>query len=132
MYVGKFADIFVKNVINASLENARGIFQTEGHSNEMEFSMIYRECRFFSLLRDFLYGIANLTIYTDHQSLIYSISGKNPNTEQKRWMNFIAEFGAEIKYKPGSQNVLADARSRHQISYTSDNSPDEQIKRSSF
>lgn len=65
-------------------------------------------------LRNYLYGVANLTIYTDHQSLIYSISEKNPNTKLKRWKNFIAEFGAEIKYKPGSQNIVADALSRHQ------------------
>lgn len=65
-------------------------------------------------LRNYLYGVANLTIYTDHQSLIHSISEKNPNTKLKRWKNFIAEFGAEIKYKPGYQNVVADALSRHQ------------------
>lgn len=91
-------------------------------------------------LRNYLYGVANLTIYTDHQSLIYSISEKNPNTKLKRWKNFIAEFGAEIKYKPGAQNVVADALSRHQINYTTadttihsmNSSPVEQIKRVSF
>lgn len=51
-------------------------------------------------LRNYLYGIADLTIYTDHQSLIHSISERNPITKLKRWKNFIAEFGAEIKYKP--------------------------------
>lgn len=35
-------------------------------------------------LRNYLYGIADLTIYTDHQSLIHSISEKNPNTKLKR------------------------------------------------
>lgn len=88
-------------------------------------------------LRNYLYGIANLTIYTDHQSLIYSISERNPNTKLKRWKNFIAEFGAEIKYKPGYQNVVADALSRHQINHTStdstvhsmESSPIEKIKR---
>lgn len=77
-------------------------------------------------LRNYLYGIANLTIYTDHQSLIHSISEKNPNNKLKRWKNFIAEFGAEIKYKPGLQNIVADALSRHQINYITD--PPEKIK----
>lgn len=74
-------------------------------------------------LRNYLYGVSNLTIYTDHQSLIYSISEKNPNTKLKRWKNFIAEFGAEIKYKPGYQNVVADALSRHhgQINFNNTN-----------
>lgn len=93
-------------------------------------------------LRNYLYGIADLTIYTDHQSLIYSISEKNPNTKLKRWKNFIAEFGADLKYKPGNQNVVADALSRHhgQINFTNTgstvhsmhSSPTEQIKRVSF
>jgi hypothetical protein len=76
-------------------------------------------------LRNYLYGIANLTIYTDHQSLIHSISEKNPNTKLKRWKNFIAEFGADIKYKPGLQNVVADALSRHQVNNMTDNSTDD-------
>lgn len=91
-------------------------------------------------LRNYLYGVADLTIYTDHQSLIYSISEKNPNTKLKRWKNFIAEFGAEIKYKPGYQNVVADALSRHQINnitnnstiHSMDSSPTQIIKRGSF
>lgn len=31
-----------------------------------------------------------MTIYTDHQSLIFSISEKNPNTKLKRW-NVVAD-----------------------------------------
>lgn len=87
-------------------------------------------------LRNYLYGVADLTIYTDHQSLIHSISEKNPNTKLKRWKNFIAEFGAEIKYKPGFQNIVADALSRHQINNTTihsmNSSPTEFIKRVAF
>ncbi len=69
-------------------------------------------------LRNYLYGIADLTIYTDHQSLIFSISEKNPNTKLKRWKNFIEEYGAKLVYKPGHQNVVADALSRQQINNT--------------
>lgn len=91
-------------------------------------------------LRNYLYGISDLTIYTDHQSLVHSISDKNPNTKLKRWKNFIEEFGAEIKYKPGFQNVVADALSRHQINnvtqdltiHSMNSSPTELIKRVAF
>lgn len=70
-------------------------------------------------LRNYLYGIADLTIYTDHQSLIYSISEKNPNSKLKRWKNLIAEYNAKILYKPGHQNIVADALSRQQINMNS-------------
>lgn len=66
-------------------------------------------------LRNLLYGIADLTIYTDHQSLKFSISEKNPNSKLKRWKNLIEEFGAKLEYKPGSENVVADALSRVDI-----------------
>lgn len=66
-------------------------------------------------LRNFLYGYANLTIYTDHQSLRFSISEKNPNNKLKRWKNIIEEFGAKLEYKPGHENVVADALSRVNI-----------------
>ena len=29
-----------------------------------------------------------------------------------RWLSFVAEYNFEVKYKPGKQNVLADAFSR--------------------
>lgn len=67
-------------------------------------------------LRNLLYGIADLTIFTDHQSLKFAISEKNPNSKLKRWKNLIEEFGARLEYKPGNQNVVADALSRVDIS----------------
>lgn len=62
--------------------------------------------------RNYIYGIANLTIYTDHQPLTFAMSEKNPNLKIKRWKNIIEESGAKILYKPGKQNVVADALSR--------------------
>lgn len=60
-----------------------------------------------------------------------------PSPKLKRWKNFIAEYGAELKYKPGSQNTVADALSRQQINsntldttvHSMDSSPIEKIKR---
>lgn len=63
-------------------------------------------------LRNYIYGIANLTIYTDHQPLTFAISERNPNLKIKRWKAMIEESGARMVYKPGKQNVVADALSR--------------------
>lgn len=90
---------------------SRTLSQTEQNyaANEKELLAIVWSLQ---KLRNYLYGVTNLTIFTDHQPLTFSMSEKNPNTKMKRWMNFIAEYGAEIKYKPGQQNVVADALSR--------------------
>lgn len=53
-------------------------------------------------LRNYIYGKADLTIYTDHQSLIYAISDKNTNHKLKKFKNIIEDYGAKIKYKPGA------------------------------
>lgn len=104
---GKNPITFISRTLNATEQNYA--------TNEKEVLAIVWALQ---KLRNYLYGIADLTIYTDHQSLIYSISDKNPNTKLKRWKNFIMEFGAEIKYKPGKENIVADALSRQQINYS--------------
>lgn len=68
-------------------------------------------------LRNYLYGHAGIKIYTDHQPLTFSISNKNPNAKLKRWRAFIEEFSPEIIYKPGKENVVADALSRQNLNH---------------
>ena len=63
-------------------------------------------------LRGFLYGAKNIKIFTDHQPLIFSTSEKNSNSKIIRWKSYIDEFNATISYKPGKENVVADALSR--------------------
>lgn len=66
-------------------------------------------------LRNYLYGVRNLNIYTDHQPLTFSVSDRNPNAKIKRWMAFVDEHNAKIFHKPGKENYVADALSRHNI-----------------
>lgn len=66
-------------------------------------------------LRNYLYGVRNLNIFTDHQPLTYAVSDKNPNAKIKRWKAFIDEHNANIIYKPGKENYVADALSRQNV-----------------
>lgn len=66
-------------------------------------------------LRNYLYGVVNLEIVTDHQPLSFAVSARNPNSKMKRWHAFIEEYSPKILYKPGKTNVVADALSRLQM-----------------
>lgn len=63
-------------------------------------------------LRNYLYGIADFTIFSDHQPLTFAVTEKNPNLKLKRWKAFIEESGAKVVYTPGKENIVADALSR--------------------
>lgn len=72
-------------------------------------------------LRNYLYGVKDLEIQTDHQPLTFAVSTRNPNAKMKRWHAFIEEFAPKITYKPGTENVVADALSRQILNQISDN-----------
>ena len=65
--------------------------------------------------RPFLLG-RHFKVYTDHRSLVYLKTQPNLNQRQIRWMERIADYDCEILYKPGKENVVADALSRIHIS----------------
>lgn len=71
-------------------------------------------------LRHFLYGISGIHIFTDHQPLTFAMSDKNPNSKMKRWRAFIEEFAPKFFYKPGKENIVADALSRQYVNQMSD------------
>jgi hypothetical protein len=64
--------------------------------------------------RPFLLG-KPFRIYTDHRSLVHFKTQPRLNQRQIRWMEEIAEYDCEILYKPGKENVVADALSRIHI-----------------
>ena len=53
------------------------------------------------------------SIYTDHRALEYFMSTKKLNARQARWAEFLSRFFFVIRYRPGKQNTLADALTRH-------------------
>ena len=62
-------------------------------------------------LRPYLYG-SRFTIYTDHKPLKSLFTKEMANTKIQRWSVLLAEYGAEIKYREGKNNVRADMLSR--------------------
>jgi len=64
--------------------------------------------------RPFLLG-KHFKCYTDHRSLVHFKSQSNLNQRQLRWQEKAADYDMEILYKPGKENVVADALSRVRI-----------------
>ncbi len=51
-------------------------------------------------------------VLTDHKNLEYLRDAKRLNPRQARWALFFTHFNFSISYRPGSQNLKADALSR--------------------
>ena len=53
-----------------------------------------------------------VVVYTDHKPLLCLFSKSMANTKIQRWAILLAEYGANIKYRPGNNNIRADMLSR--------------------
>ena len=62
-------------------------------------------------LRPYLHG-ADFVIYTDHKPLKSLFLQEQKNTRIQRWAVLLAEYGAPIEYRKGSNNIRADMLSR--------------------
>lgn len=84
------------------------------NSAEKNYPAIEREllavdmCKHF---RHFLYG-RRFIIYTDHRPLVWLFNVKDLNSRLTKFRLKLEEYDYVIKYKPGKQNVNADALSR--------------------
>ncbi|KAF1325449.1 Pol protein, partial [Globisporangium splendens] len=72
-----------------------------------------------------LLGATPFVVYTDHASLRTAINSPHLSQRMARWLAFFSEFNFWVEYKPGKENVLADALSRRPDHESSvDNSAD--------
>lgn len=51
-------------------------------------------------------------VLTDHRALEWFMSTKKLSARQARWSEFLSRFSFIIRYRPGKQNMLADALTR--------------------
>jgi transposase InsO family protein len=61
--------------------------------------------------RPYVHGV-NFQVVTDHLPLLTLVKAKAHNGRQARWQMFLEEFTFDLRYRPGKQNIVADALSR--------------------
>ncbi|KAE8878100.1 hypothetical protein PF003_g37831 [Phytophthora fragariae] len=62
--------------------------------------------------RVYLLGEQTFADYTDHASLRTAMKSPHLSQRMARWLSFFAEYNFVMHYKPGKNNILADALSR--------------------
>ncbi|GJT46695.1 retrotransposon protein, putative, ty3-gypsy subclass [Tanacetum coccineum] len=61
--------------------------------------------------RHYLYG-ETCDIFTNHKNLKYNFTQKELNMRQRRWLELLKDYNANIQYHPGKSNIVADELSR--------------------
>ena len=64
-------------------------------------------------LRSWVIGCDDLTIITDHESLVSCLDKSHSNATINRWCAEISEYAPKFQYRPGVSNHFADFLSRH-------------------
>ncbi|ETV69602.1 hypothetical protein H257_14741 [Aphanomyces astaci] len=62
--------------------------------------------------RIYLLGGKPFVVYTEHASLRTATNTPHLSQRMARWISFFTEFTFSVQYKPGKDNILADALSR--------------------
>lgn len=62
--------------------------------------------------REYVLG-REITIVSDHKALQFLLTSKMTSNRLTRWILYIQEYNFEIKYRKGSENIIADYLSRH-------------------
>jgi len=82
---------------------------------ETRYSVTEKEClaivHAFKTFNHYLYG-SHVIVYCDHRPLSTLMKKKDPTGRLHRWATYLQQYDIEIRYKPGKENVVADALSR--------------------
>lgn len=80
------------------------------------YSTTEREClaviTFIEKARPYIEGVENITIVTDHASLLWLLKRPDPQERLARWILRLQQYSFTIVHRPGKQMVTADALSR--------------------
>ena len=98
--------------------NSRSLLPAESRypSHKGELLAVLWGCKTY---RWYLQGV-HFTIITDHKPLLHLMQNDNLTGTFSRWFLVLSEFSFKIGYRPGSQNVNADALSRFPAATTED------------
>lgn len=80
------------------------------HAGKLEFLAL--KWAITEKFRDYLYYAPTFTVYSDNNPLTYILSTAKLNATTSRWVAELADFHFTIKYRPGKENIDADALSR--------------------
>jgi hypothetical protein len=75
-----------------------------------------------------LRSVKSFKVITDHKNLEYFMKPKMLSERQVRWAAMLSRFNMEILYRPGKQNVRADALSRREQDLPED-ADDERLRK---
>lgn len=54
-------------------------------------------------------------MFSNHKSLKYMFDQKELNMQQRKWMEYLKDFGFDLKQHPGKENKVVDVLSWKQI-----------------